>query len=142
MTSFSTLCESARSSLKENWGRAILTLLLTAGVAGLFAVTHQIAFSLLPPSGLSVLPAVFALLDLLVVVPVYFGVLYWFWSLSGGARPALSGMFVFFDHFEGYARIVWYYISLSLRALCWAVVFYAGPVSALAASVWFVRQRW
>ncbi len=164
MTLYTTLKQNSKLALRENWGRAILGLLIIVAASVVLTLLRQVGINLfiLPLSqtptmetvsfwdivrqSTQILPVELGILaislaaSLLVAAPLQLGLTRWHWMLVHGKSMPVSSVFAFFDTKKQYTRAVGYALSMTLRTLFWALLFYLLPALAFGVSGWFLRD--
>ncbi len=130
----------AKSSLKQHWPEAIAVALVYIATTLLNSFTQSIlmtilkvdavwspltptdvpiSYSQLASLGITVFSAIFSLG---VTLPLAFGIIRWFWQLTGGQSPSASEVFFFFSSSKAYFRILRLSIALYLILILGAIV--------------------
>ena len=164
---FTILKRNARLAMRGHWAGGILILLIQLGASGLISVLQQIAISIfvLKPSTVNSIPfyateqssyiqilgdvlissraewviiGTATLLQLLLIFPLSLGVIRWYFRIVYGGNPSITEAFHFFETPKAYGRAVWYDISIGIRSMLWAVLFYALPSAVIGLSVYYL----
>ena len=138
-STFGSIKSSALSSLKGRWCEAIaasmalvsvslLNSFLQAILMGIFKVDAIWTFyspTVLPQYNTiaSVLISVFSsLFSLMIVFPLFFGVLRWFWMVAGGEKAPLDAIFYYFSSGRQFARALAVAFAVLWRIALGAVI--------------------
>lgn len=136
---FTEVKKAALSSLKCRWPEAIIASAAFLSVSLLNTLIQIILMSMLkvdavwspfsPTSipvhniiasvGITVFSAVFSLA---VSFPLFFGVMRWFWEVTGGKNPSLKEIFVFFSTGRLFRKSVFLSFGLFVRLVIAAIV--------------------
>lgn len=148
--------QNARLALGGNWARAVGILMICVSIYVIFSLLRGMTallagipeFSDLlgtPDLYLDDAPTFsaasiamelgFLLATLAVHAPLSLGVRQWYYTLGGGAPEEVSSVFSFFSGGRLFLRAICLRLSLTVRALLWAAVFFALPVGLCIAAV-------
>lgn len=143
---FSEIKHAAKKSLKHRWPEAIavsLVLIATAllnsvmqevlmavfkvnGTWSPFTSTDMSAYSVMACVGITVFSAVFSLA---VMFPLTFGVMRWFWLVTGGSDPSIGEIFHYFSSAKMYFKTLGLSAGLYLRLIFGAIVCFAPYIA-------------
>lgn len=129
---FTEIKKAALSALKNRWPEAIFAVTIFLSVALLDTLMQFVLMSIFKVDAVwspftpttipfyniiaSVCITVFsAVFSLTVCFPLLFGVMRWFWQVTGGANPTLNEIFVFFSEGKLFKKAVLISIGLFLR---------------------------
>lgn len=137
--SFSEIKFAAKSSLKNRWGEAIavstvmmitflLNIVMEEALKTIFKV--DVVWTLLDPANIpthsviaSACITVFSVLfSLLVTIPLFFGVMRWFWLVTGGQNPAIGEIFHCFSNSKVFLRSMGLSVGLFIRVVIGTVI--------------------
>ncbi len=151
-----TIKINAKRALTGFWVKAIVVVLLLAGIRLLFWLTNALLnYFLNAPSLWSLLSrpqvitwGMFLTLwaklgvslvmvgcSFVVLSPLRLGVAHWYYQLGGGEPEELLGIFTAFSSKRLFLRSLWLQFQLGLRRLLWGLLFLSVPAGCLAASV-------
>lgn len=166
MSLFSMLKRNTRLALRGCWGRAILASAVVLGASVALSMVQGVLLDIFAPP-VSIDPvlalrygfseyffeqfaqtsvvewailAAFALVELLLLVPLTLGVTRWNYLLVQAKDPALSEIFYFFETPGRFGRSIWLHINLLIRCLFWALLLLLLPMGILGASVGVIRM--
>lgn len=161
MSLFSVLKRNSRLALKDNWGKAILVLLVGGAATLVLQIVQSIVTDIFVPplnikpslalrygvgeffyqSLLETTPvemavlAVFTVLAVLLLAPLNLGTVHWHYNVVHSRPGPVTDMFRFFESGTAYRRSVWYDVNLSVRCLLWALLFFAVPCGIFGGSL-------
>lgn len=169
MRLFSMLKKNSKLALKNNWGSAILLLLIIFGVSMLLSVLQQVAISVFVsvpmlneaitdyfkdpfntmPDGMMlqmiaveyIIIGVFSVLSIVFIAPLSLGEMRWFYRLVHGERKPVSEVFHFFESLRRFGRALWYNVNIYVRTLLWSFVFFIVPGGILGVSIYFLSEE-
>lgn len=161
MTLFQILKANSRRALRGHWPRAILAPAIVCVCWGLLAMIRQYALTLIVAGGAyswpgmamqdvlfsrvslteTVILAVFLCLVILLGIPLFMGVMNWYYQLTKGKAKPFAELFTFFESFRRYHKAIWLFITVFVRSLFWAFAFMVLPSSMLFLSLNLVNLR-
>ncbi len=138
---FQEIKSAARTALKHRWSEAIAATMLLLSVILLNTVMQLVLMNILKvdevwtpftpttvpghnqiaAAGLTLFSAVFTLF---VVFPLSFGVMRWFWLISGGSNVKLSELFCYFSSTKLFFKTVRLSLALFFRLVFGVVICY------------------
>ena len=130
----------AKTSLKTKWPLAIIvsTVFLLTYFFGVFFVQF---FSSIDNQNLGgvVQIVIAAAYWILFFLPLFLGVLRWFWCITGGHNNELKEIFVYFSSVKGYVRTLVFAASFAVRIVFCAIVVFlpAAIANMLSSSVFY-----
>lgn len=136
---FSEMKKAAKGSLKHRWTEAIsvslvilatalLNMVMQAALQTIFKVdtvwspmspTNVPLHSVIASIGITLFSAVFTLI---VMLPLLFGVLRWFWLVTGGSDPNVGEIFYYFSSARLFFKALGVSVSLFWRLILGAVL--------------------
>lgn len=115
MPSASAVKSTVKSTLKGRWLEAITVSLLPIFVYYFFSLTASLIYPLAKNSQNYLLVAILLLSAVFVVLPLFFGVLRWFWRATDGVYDDISSPFYFFKSKSLYFRTIKLTLMLSFK---------------------------
>ncbi len=136
---FTEIKKAAKGSLKHRWAEAIavsLVLLATSLLNTVMQTALQIIFkvdtvwspvsptnvpinSIIASIGITLFSAVFTLI---VMLPLLFGVMRWFWLMTGGGDPSVGEIFHYFSSGRQFFKALGISVSIFWRLILGAVL--------------------
>lgn len=160
---FSIIKRNSKLALRGSWGRAIIILLIMAGVSMLITAFTQIAVEMFAPRHFFGNPTMerydtimelagefrfsaaewiifgaSAALSVLLVSPLSLGAARWYYNLVHGGNMPVTELFYYFERGRSYARAILYEINIGIRSMLWAVLFYLPPSAIFGIAVFFL----
>lgn len=143
---FTEIKYAARSSLKHRWPEAmavslvfiatsllnvltqymLMTVFKVKDVWTPFTPTDVPMYSQMASIGITLFSAVFSLI---VMFPLIFGVIRWFWLVTGGSDPALNEIFHYFSSSKVFFKTMALSIGLYLRLVVGAIVCFSPYIA-------------
>jgi hypothetical protein len=80
---------------------------------------------------------IFTVVSLLVIVPILFGVLEWFWNLTEGKKTDVGDVFAWYGEGRLYLKSILFGLNVGIRALLWGVLTCGLPTAMLIASNYY-----
>ena len=140
--SFSEIKKAAKNSLKHRWTEAIavsLVLLATSLLDTVMQITLQTIFkvdtvwspftptsvpfnSVIASVGITLFSAIFTLI---IMLPLLFGTLRWFWLVTGGGDPGVGEVFHYFSSARSFFKALGISVSIFWRLVLGAVLCFA-----------------
>lgn len=152
---------NAKIILKKNWLKASAILLIiyllclglsalestfaetmgiriegtSASLSGTGIIQNDRAFiryivAMLPLTG------IFTVATILLVTPLFMGMIEWFWRLTDNKPQGISDVFSWFGSFRLYLKSLWMYFNIGLRLLPWLLLCLAGPYALMLYGVY------
>ena len=137
---FREIKATAKASLKQHWSEAIAVSLVYLATTLLNTFTQSILMTILKvdqiwsplaPTGVPIslnqlagmgITVFSAIFSLCVTFPLIFGVMRWFWQLTGGQNPKVNEIFYFFSSSKIFFKILRLSITLYLLLVLGAVI--------------------
>ena len=136
---YTEIKKASLSALKNRWPEAIVASATIVSVALLDTLMQLILMSIFKvdavwsPFSPTIIPiyniiasiciTIFsAIFSFAVAFPLFFGIMRWFWLITGGSNPSLKEMFVFFSESKLFGKSVLISIGLFLRLIIASVV--------------------
>ncbi len=155
---FSEIKSAAKKALKHRWGEAIAVSLIVLGTALLdiimqallmtifkvdavwspFTPTSVPFYSIVASNCITVFSAIFSLV---IMFPLIFGVMRWFWHVTGGNDPDISDIFYYFSSAKQFGKALLIAIGLFWRMVLGAAICFLPytAVSLLTQSEFYSR---
>lgn len=145
---FTEMKNAAKSSLKHRWAEAIavsLVFLATALLNTVMQAALQIIFkvdtvwspitptnvpinSIIASISITLFSAIFSLI---VMFPLLFGVMRWFWFVTGGGDPSIGDVFYYFSSARVFFKALGISVSIFWRLILGAVICFL-PYTAIS----------
>ena len=143
---FSEIKAAAKSSLKHRWPEAIAVSLVLMATSLLNTVIQQVlmsvfrinvtwslfttegipAYSVAAGIGIIAFSVIFSLA---VIVPLAFGVMRWFWLVTGGSDPTVGEIFHYFSSAKVFFKTLGLSVSLYWRIIVGTIVCFAPYIA-------------
>lgn len=143
---FSEIKAAAKSSLKHRWPEAIAVSLVLMATSLLSTVIQQVlmsvfrinvtwslfttegipAYSVAAGIGIIAFSVIFSLA---VIVPLAFGVMRWFWLVTGGSDPTVGEIFHYFSSAKVFFKTLGLSVSLYWRIIVGTIVCFAPYIA-------------
>jgi Protein of unknown function (DUF975). len=80
---------------------------------------------------------IFAVVSLLIVIPILLGVLEWFWNLSEGKKTDIGDVFAWYGEGRLYIKSILFGLNVGVRQLLWGVLTCGLPIVMLIAANYY-----
>lgn len=87
-----------------------------------------------------IIKLVFAVVSLLVTVPILLGVLEWFWNLTEGKKTDVGDVFAWYGEGRLYLKSVLFGLNVGIRMLLWGVLTCGVPFAMLIAGNYYASR--
>lgn len=150
------------AALRSNWGKAICMLLMffasvvllalldgifslmfhTGGYYDIYQTPHNFIddVPVLTPASISITAGV-TFLALIILVPLFFGSLRWYYCLIGNDSLEVTSIFYYFGDLRTHLKTIGLVLSLFFRCLGWGLICFGPGGGLLGFSVFAMNQK-